>query len=122
MAVTLSDVEELDAQGWQQIDPDVKQESLDRARRLLDNQFSDRVATLPTFVGDRDDGLKLLAAHLIEMATGGEAQSESTEGSSVTYNTVTGETVDNLTETRYGRQFSDYYLRDRLGIGVIRPR
>ena len=122
MAVTLSDVEELDAQGWQQIDDAVKQESLDRARRLLDNQFSDRVATLPTFVGSRDDGLKLLAAHLIEMATGGEAQSESTEGSSVTYNTVTGETVDNLTETRYGRQFSDYYLRDRLGIGVIRPR
>jgi len=122
MAVTVSDVEELDAQGWQQIDPDVKQESLDRARRLLDNQFSDRVATLPTFVGSRDDGLKLLAAHLIEMATGGEAQSESTEGSSVTYNTVTGETVDNLTETRYGRQFSDYYLRDRLGIGVIRSR
>jgi hypothetical protein len=122
MAVTLSDVEELDAQGWQQIDDAVKQESLDRARRLLDNQFSDRVATLPTFVGSRDDGLKLLAAHLIEMATGGEAQSESTEGSSVTYNTVTGETVDNLTETRYGRQFSDYYLRDRLGIGVIRSR
>jgi len=122
MAVTVSDVEELDAQGWQQIDDAVKQESLDRARRLLDNQFSDRVATLPTFVGSRDDGLKLLAAHLIEMATGGEAQSESTEGSSVTYNTVTGETVDNLTETRYGRQFSDYYLRDRLGIGVVRSR
>jgi hypothetical protein len=122
MAVTLGDVEELDAQGWQQIDTETKQESLDRARRLLDNQFSDRVATLPTFVGSRDDGLKLLAAHLIEMATGGEAQSESTEGSSVTYNTVTGETVDNLTETRYGRQFSDYYLRDRLGIGVIRSR
>lgn len=122
MSVTVSDVEELDAQGWQQIDPDVKQESLDRARRLLDNQFSDRVATLPTFVGSRDDGLKLLAAHLIEMATGGEAQSESSEGGSVTYNTVTGETVDNLSETRYGRQFSDYHLRDRLGFGVVRSR
>jgi len=122
MPVTLNDVEELDAQGWQQIDEETKEEALDRARRLLDNQFSDRVATLPTFVGTRDDGLKLLAAHLIEMATGGEAQSESTEGSSVTYNTVTGEAMDNLTETRYGRQFSDYYLRDRLGFGVVRSR
>jgi len=40
----------------------------------------------------------------------------------VTYNTVTGEAINSLTETRYGREFQDFYLRDRLGIGVIRPR
>jgi len=122
MSVTISDVDELDATGWQQMDDSVKQESLDRARRLLDNQFSDKVATIPTFVGSRDDGLKLLTAHLIELAQGGEAQSESSEGGSVTYNTVTGEAINSLTETRYGREFQDFYLRDRLGIGVIRPR
>ena len=122
MSVTIADVEELDATGWQQMDDGVKQESLDRARRLLDNQFSDKVATLPTFVGSRDDGLKFLAAHLIELAQGGEAQSESSEGGSVTYNTVTGEALDSLSETRYGREFQDFYLRDRLGIGVIRSR
>jgi len=122
MSVTISDVEELDATGWSQMDQAVKQQALDRAKRLVDNQFSDKVATLPTFVGSRDDGLKLLTAHLIELAQGGEAQSESSEGGSVTYNTVTGEPLDSLSETRYGREFQDFYLRDRLGIGVIRPR
>jgi len=77
MSVTIADVEELDATGWSQMDPAVKEQALERARRLLDNQFSDKVATLPTFVGSRDDGLKLLTAHLIELAQGGEAQSES---------------------------------------------
>jgi len=122
MTVTIADVESLDATGWSQMDQAVKEQALERARRLLDNQFSDKVATLPTFVGSRDDGLKLLTAHLIELAQGGEAQSESSEGGSVTYNTVTGEPLDSLSETRYGREFQDFYLRDRLGIGVIRPR
>jgi len=122
MTVTITDVEELDATGWSQMDDTVKQQALDRATRLLDNQFSDRVSTLPTFVGSRDDGLKLLTAHLIELAQGGEAQSESSEGGSVTYNTVTGESIDSLTETRYGREFKDFYLRDRLGISVVRSR
>ena len=122
MTVTLADVEDLDATGWQQMEDSVKQEQLDRAERMLDAQFSDRVATLPTLVGDRDDAAKLLAAHFIELAQGGEAQSESTEGSSVSYNTVTGESLNSLSETRYGRQFSDHYLRDRLGIGVVRSK
>jgi hypothetical protein len=122
MSVTIADVESLDATGWSQMDQAVKEEALERAKRLLDNQFSDKVATLPTFVGSRDDGLKLLTAHLIELAQGGEAQSESSEGGSVTYNTVTGEPLDSLSETRYGREFQDFYLRDRLGIGVIRSR
>jgi len=122
MSVTIAEVESLDATGWSQMDQAVKEEALERAKRLLDNQFSDKVATLPTFVGSRDDGLKLLTAHLIELAQGGEAQSESSEGGSVTYNTVTGEPLDSLSETRYGREFQDFYLRDRLGIGVIRPR
>jgi len=40
----------------------------------------------------------------------------------VTYNTVTGDAIDSLRETRYGRQFADFYLRDRMGISVVRPR
>ena len=122
MSVDLTDVERMDSTGWTQMERQIKEEQLDRARNLLDNQFSDKVSTLPTFVGNRDDGLKLLAAHLIEMAQGGEAQSESSEGGSVTYNTVTGDAINNLTETRYGRQFNDYHLRDRLGIGVVRSK
>jgi hypothetical protein len=122
MSIDLTDVERMDSTGWNQMEREIKEEQVDRARNLLDNQFSDKVATLPTFVGNRDDGVKLLAAHLIEMAQGGEAQSESSEGGSVTYNTVTGDAINSLTETRYGRQFNDYHLRDRLGIGVVRSK
>ena len=122
MAVTVTDVENYGAKGWQQLDPDVKTELLDHAEKLIQNQFNDRVATLPTLIGDQDNATKLLTAHLWELAEGGEAQSESGEGGNVTYNTVTGETINSLTETRYGRMFSDLYLRDRMGIGVVRSR
>ena len=122
MAVTIEDVENYSATNWQQLDADVKAELLDHAENLMENQFSERVSTLPNFDGNRDDGLKLLTSHLWDLSQGGEAQSESSEGGSVTYNTVTGDAIDSLRETRYGRQFADFYLRDRMGIGVVRPR
>ena len=122
MAVTIEDVENYSATNWQQLDADVKAELLGHAENLMDNQFSQRVSTLPNFEGNRDDGLKLLTSHLWDLSQGGEAQSESSEGGSVTYNTVTGDAIDSLRETRYGRQFADFYLRDRMGIGVVRPR
>ena len=122
MAVTLTDVEDLTATGWQQIDQEVKEAQLDRARNMINNQFSDRVSTLPSLIGNEEDALKLLTAHFIEMTTGGEAQSESSEGGSVTYNTVTGESLNSLSETRYGRQFDSHHLRNRSGIGVVRSK
>jgi hypothetical protein len=122
MAIQQSDVEHYAAKGWRQLSDDVKQEQLSHAENLIDNQFGDSVATLPTLVGNADDAAKLLTAHLWELAEGGEAQSENSEGGSVTYNTTSGNVLNSLTETRYGRQFSDLYLRDRLGIGVVRPR
>jgi hypothetical protein len=122
MSVTISDVENYSATNWQQLDASVKSELLEHAESLMDNQFSERISTLPNFEGNRDDGLKLLTSHLWDLSQGGEATSESADGGSVTYNTVTGETLDSLTETRYGRQFKDLYLRDRQGIGVVRSR
>lgn len=121
-SITVSDVEELDATNWQQLDPDVKSAELERAKRMINDQFSDRVSTLPTLIGDAGDATKLLTAHLWELTTGGEAQSESSEGGSVTYNTVTGESLNSLTETRYGRQFDTHHLRNRQGLGVVRPK
>ena len=128
MSVTVEDVENYAAKQWQQLDPDVKQEQLELAESMLANQFSERMATLPNFKGDRDFGLKLLTAHLWELAQGGEAQSESSEGGSVTYNTVmtyntvTGNAVDSLQETKYGRLFRDQFLFDEQGVGVVRSR
>ena len=122
MSVTVEDVENYGSTNWRQLDSAVKAEMLELAQSLMDNQFSKRVATLPNFRGDRDFGLKLLTAHLWEVAEGGEAQSESSEGGSVTYNTVTGDPVDSLQETRYGRIFRDQFLFDEQGISIVRSR
>jgi hypothetical protein len=122
MAVTVSDVEDYAAKGWQQLDSNVKSTLLETAEDLIANQFGDRVATLPTLIGNKDHATELLTAHLWELAEGGEAQSESGEGGNVSYNTVSGDTLNALTETRFGRLFQDLYLRDRMGIGVVRSR
>jgi hypothetical protein len=120
--VNVSDVEKYAALGWQQLEPEVKNTMLQTAQALIENQFTDRTSTLPTLVGDKDDATELLAAHLFDLAEGGEAQSEGGEAGNVTYNTSAGETLNSLTETRYGRLFADVYLRDRMGIGVVRSR
>jgi len=87
---------------------------------LIENQYTDRTSTLPTLIGDKDIATELLAAHLFELAEGGEAQSEGGEAGSVTFNTMPGETLNSLTETRHGRLFQDLFLRDRMGISVVR--
>jgi len=120
MAVTIADVEALSSMGWEQLDDTNKQEMLDIADNLLSNQFSEDVATLPIVEGNRDDAHKLLTAHLWELSEGGEAQSENATGGSINYNTVTGESIDGLTETRYGRMFKSEYLRAKSGVGVVR--
>lgn len=120
MAVTRADVENLDATKWEQMDNDVKDEWLGIAQNLVSNQFGDRVATLPELQGDQDDATKILTAHCWELAQGGEAQSESSTGGSINYNTVTGDVVQSLSETRYGRMFRSEYLRDEQGIGIVR--
>jgi len=122
MSIQQSDVENYAAKGWRQLSDDVKQEQLSHAQNLITNQFGDSVSTLPTLVGNKDDATKLLTAHLWDLAEGGEAQSENSEGGSVTYNTTSGNVMNSLSETRYGRQFADLYLRDRMGIGVVRSK
>lgn len=122
MAVTIDDVESLDSTGWTQLNDTKKQDLLDIAKNQIEGPLSARVSTLPTIIGDQDDALKFLAAHYWELAEGGESQSESSQGGNVNYNTVTGDWTDGLSETRYGRALRDTYLRDKLGIGVVRTQ
>jgi hypothetical protein len=119
MAVTLEDVEDLSSVAWTQLTDNKKQSLLDMAERTINNQLSERHATFDTVEGDRDDAIRLLAAHKWELAEGGEAQSESSQGGNVSYNTVTGEWQASLSETRYGRMLSDLYLRDRQGLAIV---
>ena len=122
MSVTVEDVENLSAKDWINLDSDTKQDLLDMAERMLNGPFSARVSRLPTVVGDRDDALKWLTAHLWELSIGGEAQSEGQTGATVSYNTVTGEWESSLSQTRYGRTFRDVHLRDEQSIGIVMTR
>lgn len=122
MAVTVSDVEDLASKGWTQLNDSKQQSILAIAKNQIEGPLSGRVSTLPTVIGDQDDALKWLAAHYFELAEGGEAQSESTQGGNVSYNTVTGEWTSGLSQTRYGRTFRDIHLRDEQQIGMVRTR
>lgn len=118
--VTIDDVEKLDATNWSHLDDQTKQEWLEIAEGLISNQFGGRVATVPELQGNQDHATKVLSAHLFELAEGGEAQSESSTGGSVNYNTVTGDVVQSLSETRYGRLFRSEFLADETGRGIVR--
>ena len=119
--ITKEDVTNLASTQWTQLDDAVFDRWLEIAEGMMEHQFSQRVSTLPNFEGDRKNGLSLLTAHFLELAEGGEAQSESSEGGSVTYNTVTGNPVESLQETRYGRLFRDQDLFDEQ-VSVVRPK
>lgn len=121
MAVTVSDVEELSSTSWEQFDQTKKQELLDMAETQADTIYSGRMSHTPTLEGDRDDFVRLLAAHLWTLANGGEAQSESSTGGSVTYNTVTGDPIDSLSETKWGRMAKEY-IRSKQSIAIVRTR
>jgi hypothetical protein len=119
MAVTRADVEKLDSKSWSQLPDNHKDELLNIAERQASDIYGGDVSTLSIIEGNRDDFVKYLAAHLWELAEGGEAQSESSTGGSVNYNTVTGNPMSSLTETRFGRVAQEY-VRDESGIGLVR--
>lgn len=118
MVVSVTDVEALSSKGWQHLEQSKKEALLDDAKTERNTLYSDRVSTLPTLEGDENVFIKNLAAHKYEQAEGGESQSESQTGGSVSYNTVTGEVFEELSETRYGR-VALKHLRDNQSIGVI---
>ena len=118
--ITVSDVQLESSTGWDQMNEDRIERQLRKAKRCIRGQLSKRQSRFSSIEGDRVDATILLAAHFVELAQGGESQSDSTQGGSVSYNTVTGEWTSSLSETRYGRQLSDLYLRDRQGLSIVR--
>lgn len=118
MAPTVSEVESLSSTGWNSLEDSKKEDLLDMAERQASTIHEGRVSTITIIEGDTDDFIKFLAAHLWELAEGGESQSESSTGGSINYNTVTGEVPNGLSETRYGRQALEY-IRDDQGIGFV---
>jgi hypothetical protein len=120
--VTVEIVEKMSATGYAQLDSGVKEQRLEIARRKMKNQYSQRTSTLPNVEGNRVDALIYLAQHEFELAEGGQAESENSEGGSVTYRTPTENDPGSLGLTSSGYQFWDEYLFDEQGISVVRSR
>jgi len=121
MPISIDDVEPLSSDNWSQLDDKTKKSLLDQAESATDHVYGGRVARLNQIESDREFFVKNLAAHYWTLAEGGEPTSESATGGSVSYNTVTGDTMSNLTETRYGRICRDY-IRNQQSVGIVRTR
>ena len=96
----------------------VIQSLLDRAERLRDDKFSDRIRSQGELEGDQNDFHLYLTLHLMQLTEGGESQSESQTGGSVNYSHLQGNIEQSLTETRWGRLCMTYLENDGASIGV----
>ena len=97
----IDDVDDLSKTGWSNTSRSRKVSAVREAIAERDTLYSRRMSRLPTLEGDAEVFTNNLAAHKLEIREGGEAQSESGEGGSVSYQT--GQVEDYLTMTRYGR-------------------
>jgi len=89
------------------------------AERLTDNVFDERLAATPQIETANSDFAAYLAAHLWELAEGGEAASQSESGGSVNFNHLQTNVQSNLSETRYGRVCL-MMMDDAASTGIIR--
>jgi len=110
-------VEQLSSTGWTQLSDSRKDELIREAIGERDSLYSGRMSRLPTLDGDAEVFTLNLAAHKWTLAEGGEAQSESGEGGSVSYSSNAGEDYLNL--TRYGETALRHVWNDN-SISAIR--
>jgi hypothetical protein len=94
-------VEQLSSTGFTQLSDSRKDELIRQAIGERDTLYSGDMSRLPTLDGDAEVFTLNLAAHKWELAEGGEAQSESGEGGSVSYATG-GAGEEYLSLTRFG--------------------
>ncbi|QAS68859.1 HK97 gp6-like/SPP1 gp15-like head-tail connector [Haloferax tailed virus 1] len=107
----ISQVENLSSTGWVNTSRERKAEAIRSAIAERDTLYSGNMSRLPTLDGDAEYFTLYLSAHKIQLFEGGEAQSESGEGGSVSYSTGGGGEKD-LQKTRYGRMALEYVWED----------
>jgi len=110
-------VENLSNTGWTQTSRDRKVELVRDAISERDTMYSGQMSRMPTLDGDAGVFTRNLVAHKLELASGGQAQSESGEGGSVNYNS--GQADEYLDLTRYGKTASRHISYDH-SISAVR--
>lgn len=91
---------------------------IEAAERMAQDLYGDAILFTSEQQGNAKDFVILLACHKWALREG-EPQSESQAGGSVTYNTVTGEVQDSLSQTKWGREALGY-LGDQPNISVFK--
>lgn len=103
--------------GWTQLSDGRKDELIREAIGERETLYSERMSRLPTLDGDAEVFTLNLARHKWTLASGGEAQSESGEGGSVSYQTTSPD--EYLQLTRYG-ETALRHIRNDESISAIR--
>ncbi len=111
------DVESLDAHGWSNLSDTRKDRAIKDALGERETLYNDRMSRMPTLDGDEETFLLNLTAHKLELAEGGQSESESGEGGSANYQT--GQVEDYLDLTRYGRT-AKRHIRNEESISIVR--
>lgn len=97
----IEQVDQGSSTAWAQLSRGRQAELIREAIGERETLYSERMSRLPTLDGDAEVFSLNLARHKWTLAEGGEAQSESGEGGSVSYQT--GNVDEYLTLTRYGK-------------------
>lgn len=110
-------VEQLSSTGWSQLSDSRKNELIREAIGERDTIYSGKMSRLPTLDGDAEVFSLNLSAHKWELSEGGQAQSESGEGGSTSYQS--GNVEDYLTLTRYGKT-AKRHVRNDESVAIVR--
>ena len=110
-------VSRLSSTGFTQLGRERKETAIRAAIGERNTLYSDKMTRLPTLDGDAEIFLLNLSAHKMELAEGGEAQSEGGEGGNVSYQS--GGVDDYLTLTRFGRT-AKRHIRNEESLSAVR--
>ena len=113
----ISDVENLSSTGFSQLSRSRKVRAIRDALGERETIYHNDMARFPTLDGEAETFLLNLAAHKMELAEGGEPQSESGEGGSTSYNQGNPESYLDL--TRFGRT-AKRHVRNEESVGIVR--
>lgn len=89
------------------------------AENITEDVFGGRITRQNEIEGNEADFAKYLAAHLWEIAEGGETNSQSQSGGSVNFQHLQTNIESTLAETRYGR-LCLMMTRSNTSTGIVR--
>jgi len=118
--ITITDVDRGASDEWSQVPDTTKQQMLQEAKEMAMTTYGGRVSRLPTQTNKKLFVINL-ARHYLEDVEGGEAQSESQQGGSTSYNSGSAPDSQFPSGSRYADRAAAI-LRGNQNISIVRTR